>query len=75
MTDKVITLGTELLATGKALTAFAMQDEAKWGTIGKRVFLEPESVYTLKNYEEHYKYLYDWYMDRWMWLCKHFGVI
>ena len=75
MTDKVMTLGEELLAVGKALTVAAMQDEARWGTIGKHIFLEPASVYTLKDYEAHYRYLYDWYMDRWVWLCKHFDVI
>ena len=75
MTDKVMTLGEELLAVGKALTVAAMQDEARWGTIGRHIFLEPASVYTLKDYEAHYRYLYDWYMDRWVWLCKHFDVI
>ncbi len=75
LSSKVMVLGEELLAMGQALTVAALQDEARWNTIGKRVFIEPASVYTLSDYKAHYRYLYDWYMDRWIWLCDYFDVI
>jgi spore coat protein CotH len=74
LTDRVEALGKELLAVGKALTYHALQDEVRWDTLNKKVFLEPSAVPKLPDYEAHYQYFYNWYMARWSWLCDYFGV-
>lgn len=72
--DKVKALSMEIEATGKALTSAAKQDEAHFGTIGRRLMEEPEEVYTLQSYEEHCAYFVNWYNSRWKWLCEYFGI-